>query len=83
MGDMMMGGMKRREKGGVGGTIEMEMKLGGVEELGETMEVKGVIEIGQMTGPGEMIEMPGEVIEMPGEVIEMRGEVIEMREAME
>jgi hypothetical protein len=62
IGGTMMGGMTRREKGGIGGMIGIEMRSAEMEELGETTEAEEAIETGGIMGPGEEIEI-GEMME--------------------
>ena len=61
-GGTMMRGMRRWGKGGIGGTIGIEMRSAEMGELGETMEAEEAIETGGTMGPGEEIET-GEMME--------------------
>ena len=57
IGGTMMRGITKRETGGTGGVIGIEMGSVGMEELGETTEAEEVIGTGGTMGPGEEIEM--------------------------
>jgi hypothetical protein len=57
IGGTMMRGMRRRETGGIGGMIGIEMRSVEMGELGETTEAEEAIETDGMMGPGEEIEM--------------------------